>query len=283
MVIEEAAPAKINLALHVLGRKADGLHEIDSLVVFADCGERVSLVQTGQPQLQVSGRFANDLACDKPNMVRRAASLVKPPDGIGFKLQKEIPVGAGLGGGSSDAAAVFRLLNRQSGCAIPSMSAMAELGSDIPVCLFNQPARIRGIGSNIHIVGSMPRLPLVLVNPGVNLSTAAVYGELDTGFQEPLDPLPGNCSTRHMLAWMSYHENGLLAPAVRAAPEIGDVLNRLSSLDGCCVARMSGSGTTCFGAFVDIREANRSADLLKQEQPNWWVQSVVTSGAISAH
>ncbi len=283
MVFEERAPAKINLALHIRGRNPDGLHEIDSLIAFADCGERVSLSRQSESLLQVTGGFANNLPGDRSNLVLRAASLAGAPDGIGFNLYKNIPVGAGLGGGSADAAAVFRLLYRQFGCAIPSMDAMAELGFDIPVCLFSQSARICGSDHKLSIVGSMPRLPLLLVNPGISLSTAAVYGELDFGVQGQLSPLPGICSQQNLVDWISHHENGLLARAIRVVPEIGDVICRIESLDGCRVARMTGSGATCFGAFLDVREANRAADLLRREQPSWWVRMVVTNGTTRTH
>ncbi|MCY4543480.1 MAG: 4-(cytidine 5'-diphospho)-2-C-methyl-D-erythritol kinase [Rhodobacteraceae bacterium] len=282
MRFEIVAHAKINLALHILGRRPDGFHEIDSLVVFADFGDRVVLTPNGAPKLKVRGQFARDVPSDASNLAARAASLAGAPDDIGIALHKNIPVGAGLGGGSADAAAVMTLLGQRFGCPVPNVDAVAELGADLPVCLTGRPARVTGIGDGTSPLSGMPRLPLVLVNPGVRLDTATVYGCLGTKFQPPLLPLPGELTRHSLCGWIGRHRNGLLNSAARLAPMILETLTVLTEQAGCRAAAMSGSGATCFGAFHTEQEAGLAAKAILRQRPEWWVRPTLTRNALNA-
>lgn len=257
----QPAPAKLNLALHVTGQRADGYHLLDSLVVFARHGDQVA-VTPGPLSLAVEGPFAAQLPSGEDNLCLRAARAMGASASI--RLTKNLPVASGIGGGSADAAAVMRALASQ-GHALRLDSA--ALGADVPVCLAGRPTRMRGIGERLDDVPPVPALPVVLVNPGVPLSTPAVFAALQRR-DNPALPEPDWRDAEGLFEWLSRSRNDLQDPAIRLAPVIGEVLAALAG-QGARLARMSGSGATCFGLFTDAAEAARAARALTH--PGWWV------------
>jgi 4-diphosphocytidyl-2-C-methyl-D-erythritol kinase len=281
--VAERAAAKINLDLWVVGRRADGYHELDSLVVFAPPCDRLRFQADAPLTLAVTGPFAAALAGEPDNLVLRAARRLA--DRVGrapearITLDKRIPVAAGLGGGSADAAASLRGLNRlwRLGLSAADLAPLAaELGADVPVCLASRPARMQGIGETLEPIDGLPDLALLLVNPRRPVATAAVFAGLAGPFGPPPDlgPPPGERSL--LLAWLRARANHLEAPAGRLLPEIGEVLDALASQPGCALARMSGSGATCFGLFEDPALAPAAATLAKAH-PEWWVATTTTA------
>ncbi len=261
----ELAPAKINLALHVTGRRADGYHLLNSLVVFTAAGDRVA-VAAGGPSLTVTGPFAAGVPVDGTNLCLRAAHAVGVDAAI--TLDKALPVASGIGGGSADAAAVLRALGR-----VPDRPE--SLGADVPVCLLSQPALMRGVGEVVIPVPGLPVLHLVLVNPGVGLSTPAVFAALRSRDNPPLPDLPAGADADGLVAWLAGCRNDLQPPAIGLAPGIADALDALTA-QGALLARMSGSGATCFGVFPDADAAAAAADLVAAAQPRWWVTPTAT-------
>lgn len=269
MATEAFAPAKINLTLHVTGQRADGYHLLDSLVVFAAPGDRLWAEPAVQMSLTVSGPFAAGVPEDRRNLVWRAAELAGVM--LDIRLEKNLPHGAGIGGGSSDAAAVLR--------AFGGAARAAELGADVPVCLSDAPQRMRGIGDELVVAAGVPALPLVLVNPGVHVPTPAVFRALARKDNPGMGELPRWPSLSAFLGWLGDQRNDLEAPALAAAPAIGAVLEVLRRAAGCRLARMSGSGATCFGVFGSALEAEAAAGRIAAAHPDWWVQSTRSIGS----
>ena len=270
--VEEFAPAKINLALHVTGQRADGYHLLDSLVVFAGVGDRILAMRNSRLSLTVEGPMASALNGDDDNLVLRAARFCGLT-GL-LTLTKVLPVASGIGGGSADAAATLRALGRLWGRAVPGPSAVAPLGADVPVCLAGQPARMEGIGDLLSPLPALPPVWLVLVNPGLAVPTSAVFQGLKTRNNPPLPSLPSRWPDAAALAgYLRSARNDLEGPALRIAPAVGDVLAGLAALPGCLLARMSGSGATCVGLFAEAGAAERGAGLLSSARPGWWVRA----------
>jgi 4-diphosphocytidyl-2-C-methyl-D-erythritol kinase len=278
----EKAPAKINLTLHVLGRRADGYHEIESLVAFAGVGDALTFTPGGTSALAVAGPTAPAAGDVADNLVLKAArALAERVAGLElgrFALSKRLPVAAGLGGGSADAAAALRLLARANGIALddPRLAQAARAtGADVPVCLDPRVRRMRGIGDILSEPLDLPRLPAVLVNPGVAVATRDVFAALRLppgGGAAPGGRLP---ATPALLEEIADGRNDLEAPAVELEPAIADVLAVLRKLPGCRLARMSGSGATCFGLFDATRSATAAARTLRVGYPAWWVRATV--------
>lgn len=269
--IDEAAPAKVNLALHVTGRRADGYHLIDSVVVFADAGDRISVSSAGETSLAVTGPRAAGVPVDGRNLVLRAAALM-PDAPAAIRLHKHLPAAGGIGGGSADAAAVLRALARLHGCPLPAAEAVLALGADLPVCLAGRAVRMRGIGERLAPVPALPALPALLVNPGIGVSTPEVFSALSRADNPPMPDIPAGLADAASLArWLGGQRNDLEPPACRIAPVIGEVLDRLRAMPGCLLARMSGSGATCFGLFPDSVAAGLAAGRLRAVRPNWWI------------
>lgn len=273
----EAAPAKINLALHVTGLRADGYHLLDTLAVFTEAGDRVTAESEETDRFTVSGLFASALPPDSTNLVLRARDLFfetftgRVP--LGITLEKCLPISSGIGGGSSDAAAVLRALSRLFRFAARPEALAAvglRLGADVPMCLHSRPLRASGIGEQIAALENFPALPLLLVNPGVAVSTPAVFKALWEKNNSPLPPLPPNPDFAAVCGWLGQTRNDLQAPAVELAPTIGDALRALRQ-SGAAFARMSGSGATCFGLFASTAETQRAADIIRRAEPAWWV------------
>ena len=283
--LEEQAPAKVNLDLRVTGRRPDGYHDLDSLVAFAACADRLTFAPDRRLSLELSGPFAAALAGQSDNLVLRAARRLADragcPPHVRIALDKRIPVAAGLGGGSADAAATLRGLSRlwQLELTVADLLPLAlELGADVPVCLRSRPARMRGIGERLEPVG-LPALDLVLANPNRAVSTAQVFAGLGAIAPpcEPDGPLPSGRAD--LLAWLRARGNDLEAPACRLAPAIAEVVETLRAQPGCRLARMSGSGATCFGIFDDQPAAAHAAEALRRARPDWWMISTATSAA----
>jgi 4-diphosphocytidyl-2-C-methyl-D-erythritol kinase len=278
------APAKVNLTLRVIARRADGYHELESLVVFADCGDWLTFTPGGALSLKVSGVTATQAGDGADNLVLKAARALaerKPGLALGaFHLEKNLPVAAGLGGGSSDAAAALRLIAQAN--ALPHddaalYDAARVTGADVPVCVDPRPRVMRGIGEQLSAPLSLPPLPAVLVNPGVAVATKLVFGGLKLR-DRPAAPLDLAAMTKlasrdQLLQMLRTQPNDLEAPAIAIAPVIADVITALRALQGCEFARMSGSGATCFGLFASAAEADAAAKVLRAKNPNWWTQA----------
>ena len=281
MALRDIGRAKLNLTLEVLGRRPDGYHELRSLVAFADLGDEITLQQGAELDLETQGPLAEALSGD--NLVIRAAeaaSVSAPGVKLGrFRLVKQLPVAAGLGGGSADAAAALRLIAsaNQGALSEAAMAAIAaRLGSDVTVCLASRPALMTGRGERVEPVRGFPACGVLLANPGVPLSAAAVYAELRADVlrapplgQEGTPNFHGDFE--QLLAYALPRLNDLEAPAARLVPEISEVLAALLALDGARLVRLSGSGPTCFALFVTEAEAARAGARLAAEFPNWWV------------
>lgn len=260
-VVVEDAPAKLNLALHVTGRRADGYHLLDSLVAFAGVGDRVAL-QPGPLSLQIDGPFGAGLSAGDDNLCLKAARLVGGSARI--TLTKNLPVASGIGGGSADAAAVLRGLARM-GHALPATPE--SLGADVPVCIASHPARMLGIGEVVTPLPALPLVPLVLVNPGIAVATPQVFAAMGRRDNPPLPPIQHFVDMASLIDWLSVTRNDLESPARQIAPVIDTVLSALTAT-GAGFARMSGSGATCFGFYPSPAKAQNAAAALKQH--GWW-------------
>ncbi|GGD37197.1 4-(cytidine 5'-diphospho)-2-C-methyl-D-erythritol kinase [Sinisalibacter lacisalsi] len=269
MMTKTFAAAKINLTLHVTGQRPDGYHLLDSLVMFADVGDRVRLEPADAISLEVKGPMAAGVPADASNLVWKAAALYDLP--VAITLEKHLPTAGGLGGGSSDAAAtLFAMVDLTGNTTMPE--GTTGLGADVRVCLARQAARMRGIGEDVQPVEGVPELHAVLANPGVAMSTPEVFAALDEKQNDPMPKrIPRWRGAWSAIDWISKQRNDLQAPALKLAPVIGDVLAALSALPGARMARMSGSGATCFALFEDRGEADAAADDLADAHPDWWV------------
>ncbi|SDG16724.1 4-diphosphocytidyl-2-C-methyl-D-erythritol kinase [Limimonas halophila] len=280
--ISRRAPAKLNLSLHVTGKRADGYHELDGLIAFADVSDTITAEPAETLSLTVGGPFAEALdAGAESNLVLRAARALAEHAGVSagaaLHLDKQLPVAAGLGGGSADAAATLRALIALWGVRIESRElhdlALA-LGADVPMCLFGRPAFVSGIGDTVTPLDGLPPAPVVLVNPGVAVPTPAVFRAHKRAFSSapPVWRMPPS-GVRELAARLSAQRNDLTTAAETVAPAIGEVLDALRSAPGCHVARMSGSGATCFGIFANTASAETAAHTLAAARPAWWVRS----------
>ncbi|MFN3656482.1 MAG: 4-(cytidine 5'-diphospho)-2-C-methyl-D-erythritol kinase [Pseudolabrys sp.] len=278
--LSEQAPAKINLSLRVVGRRADGYHELESLVVFARLADRLTLSPDGEAALAVSGPFAGQCGPAQDNLVLKAAAALRArvPDLTAgrFALEKNLPVAAGIGGGSADAAAALRLLARQNGIAAddPRLAEAAlQVGADVPVCLAARPRLMRGIGEQLSAPLSLPKLAAVLANPGVPLGTREVFARFTlkprAGAGAGAERVPED--VEGLLAFLAAAGNDLTEAAIACAPVIADVLDALGALPGARLARMSGSGATCFALFASVAEAEAAGRRLGAAHPDWWV------------
>ena len=272
----EDAPAKINLALHVTGQRQDGYHLIESLVVFSRYGDRVTVAAAKEDSFSVAGPFAAQLPLDAGNLVMRARDALRKTDEsdrttpVAILLEKKLPVASGIGGGSSDAAATLRALARHWNIKGDLSELALRLGADVPMCLVGRSLVASGIGEILKPVAAFPQLHLVLVNPGVNIATPDVFRALPNRRNPPLPPLPANCDVTGMIKWLGRTRNDLEVPAQTFAPTIGDALKALSGA-GALLARMSGSGATCFGLFETEVAAGRAAGKIKDMEPGWFV------------
>lgn len=275
MAVELLARAKINLALHVTGRRADGYHLLDSLVAFAECGDRLRLAKAQALSLTLTGPRAAGLSAGPDNLVWRAAGLMGR--GAAITLEKHLPIASGIGGGSADAAATLLGLARLYDLALPPADQVLALGADLPICLAGRPARMTGIGEEIAPL-TLPPGFVLLVNPGFGLSTPAVFRALT---QRDNPPMPAPARWRDLadlVAYLRLCRNDLQAPALELAPEIARVLQAIAAQPGCALARMSGSGATCFGLFEHEAPAEAAAKAISLTYPEYWVQAAALAG-----
>ena len=284
--VEVFAPAKINLTLHVTGRRSDGYHTIDSLVAFAPTGDKLSLKPRGWLNFEVDGPEAAGVPTDNTNLVLQAAEFLSDGRGAGIHLTKNLPVSSGMGGGSADAAAAVRGLmmlwldeeerekyaNASDEQIGQRMAGLLKLGADIPMCLLSRPCRARGIGERLDFV-EIPALPAVIVNPRLPISTPQIFAGL-TQHENPAMPvtLPYFDEADELAHWLTFQRNDLQEPAIAAEPQIGEVLEEIAGMRGCIVSRMSGSGATCFGVFSGLRAALAAAQSIEDVYPHWWVK-----------
>ncbi|WP_232831508.1 4-(cytidine 5'-diphospho)-2-C-methyl-D-erythritol kinase [Pseudogemmobacter bohemicus] len=275
--IREFAPAKVNLCLHVTGQRADGYHLLDSLVVFAGIGDWLEARVAATPLLSLAGPFGPALPQGEDNLVLRAARVVMPDLPLAFRLEKHLPPASGIGGGSSDAAAAIRATLRLAGTrpdAAEIARLAAGLGADVPVCLNPGPARMRGIGEIVEPLAGFPSGGILLVNPGVEVPTPAVFRALAQRDNPAMpDVLPSWPNIAALAAWARGQRNDLEPPAREIAPAIGTVLAVLARLPGALMARMSGSGATCFALFADETAAAAALPLVAKANPAWWAKA----------
>jgi 4-diphosphocytidyl-2-C-methyl-D-erythritol kinase len=292
--MQRVARAKINLCLHVIGRRADGYHLLDGLTVFADLGDLISLDIGGSGVfLQVSCRNLPEKSEVVPahtgNLAWRALAAVRREclarggpapvtDSLTLSIEKIIPSGAGLGGGSADAAAVLKLVNETLGAPIDD-ARLAEigltLGADVPVCLAESCTRVQGIGDILEPVQGLPTLPAVLIWPGAPVATPDVFRRRQGAFDAPLTRQDMTRLVSDPIAGLSALGNGLTEAAIEVEPVIADALNALKTIEACRLARMSGSGSAVFGLFETRAEADTAAQTLRRARPDWWVRSTV--------
>ena len=267
----EAAPAKINLCLHVTGQRPDGYHLLDSLVVFADVGDVIEVRAAPTLSLRVIGPQARDLPVGEDNLVLRAARAFAGTAGAAITLTKNLPVASGIGGGSADAAATLRVLARLWDLPLPDADRVLQLGADVPACLAGRALRMQGIGERLAGVPGLPKAYLVLVNPGVAVATPAVFKALPSKNNPAMPDLPVFATAAELAQWLAAQRNDLEAPAMALAQVIGAVKQALAAAPGCLLARMSGSGATCFGLFADQAQAQSARAAISAAQPEWWV------------
>ncbi|MFQ5784410.1 MAG: 4-(cytidine 5'-diphospho)-2-C-methyl-D-erythritol kinase [Alphaproteobacteria bacterium] len=275
----ETAPAKINLYLHVIGRRADGYHLLDSLVAFAGIGDSIEVCEAEDLSLVIDGPFAAALDASQPsnNLALRAARRLREQSGVragaAIRLHKALPVAAGIGGGSADAAATLRALCRlwELDAGDDDLMALAlELGADVPVCLAGRAAFVGGIGEQLDFAPSLPPAYVLLVNPGEALATATVFGARRGAYSLPARFAGPAADAGALARLLAERGNDLEAAARRLAPTVGEALAALLAAPGCLLARMSGSGATCFGLFATGTEAAAAARRLA-DHPRWWV------------
>ena len=278
------APAKINLTLHVTGRREDGYHLLDSLVAFAPVGDMLVMTSTGVSSITIEGPEAAGVPADMDNLALRAAMIALGTEAAALTLDKRLPVASGIGGGSSDAAAAIRgALALLDDAAFGLLTfgpdilretrfrPLVELGADLPMCLLPQPLRARGIGERIEFI-DLPPLPAVLVNPRTAVSTPEVFRRLERRENPPMpEALPDWPDAAALIDWLAGQRNDMEETARTIAPAIGTVLETLADAPGCGLARMSGSGATCFGLFATVDAAQEATRRIARAHPEWWV------------
>lgn len=287
------APAKINLTLHVTGQRADGYHLLDSLVTFASVGDRLEIVTGNALSLTVEGPEAAGVPADMDNLALRAAALVQQ-DGAALRLEKYLPSASGIGGGSADAAAAWRgmiclddaqadeLAHAPQAMLKKYLADLTSLGADVPMCIACKPMRGRGIGELLDAV-PLPTVYAVLVNPRLPVSTPFVFKALNSKTNLPMpDSIPAFKDAAALIDWLKGMRNDLEAPAIAVQPAIANVLKVLEVQAGCGLARMSGSGATCYGLFETEDAAKEAARRLYTAHPDWWVAGCVLGDQFDA-
>jgi len=274
-----AAAAKLNLYLHVLGRRADGYHVLDSLVAFADVCDVIRVRPEETLRLTVGGPFGSALPKGRGNLVLRAAQRLAAAGGVAARahihLTKALPVSAGIGGGSADAAAALQALSRLWDLRIETAdlrSLAFSLGADVPVCLEGRAALISGAGESVRPVPPLPDAPIVLVNPGRRAATAKVFARRTGPFSQPAEIDEPAADVASLARLLASRHNDLTESATALVPDIARVLSQIAASSGCLLARMSGSGATCFGLYAQPGEAEAAARSLATVDRRWWVR-----------
>ncbi|MCC3303381.1 4-(cytidine 5'-diphospho)-2-C-methyl-D-erythritol kinase [Sneathiella sp. HT1-7] len=279
-MITAFARSKVNLFLHVTGKRNDGYHLLESLVVFPEWGDRITVKKGKSITLEVTGPFSQLIGSTEENLAFKAAHLLKREggsnEGARIVLEKNLPVAAGIGGGSADAAAVLKSLNVLWNIGF-SNNRLGQiglaLGADVPVCLYGKPAMMSGIGEQISGLREFPKFNILLVNPGISASTGDVFSQLTISEKiTSSDDFSGR-TARELFIGLAAMRNDLEAPALEVAPVIDAVLSSIKEQKGCHLARMSGSGATCFGLFEEEEAAEMAARDILERHPDWWVQA----------
>jgi 4-diphosphocytidyl-2-C-methyl-D-erythritol kinase len=292
-MLSEVGRAKVNLTLRVVGRRVDGYHDLESVVAFADCADRLTFAPGPELKLETTGPLAQACGAPSDNLVLKVAVLLAarvPGLKLGaFTLEKVLPVAAGIGGGSADAAAALRLLARHNNLSLDD-ERLAEValqtGADVPVCLASRACDMTGVGEGLLPL-NLPELPSVLVNPSAPVATRDVFdalglrnGELLVGITDVIESPAwpeGGASIADWVEALSSIGNDLETPATRLQPAISDVLSALHASEGALLARMSGSGATCFAIYPDSGKAQAASDKIRRDHPGWWVHAGVLS------
>ncbi|MDC3075835.1 4-(cytidine 5'-diphospho)-2-C-methyl-D-erythritol kinase [Paracoccaceae bacterium] len=272
--IKEKGYAKINLALHVTGVKEDGYHILDSIVIFTDIFDSLSFKKDRKTMLTFTGEFSNSLNV-KRNSVIQALNLFENllTDHFSINLEKNLPLGAGLGGGSADAAAVIRFISNYCRHPMPSPETISKIGADVPVCVLSLASRVGGIGEITRPIDiSGINLWIVLVNPGIFVATGIVFKEITEKHNEPLEPFTHFRKTDQFIDYLKRQRNDLQSIAVNKWPEIKEVLDTIEKTQDVLLSRMSGSGSTCFGLYRTQDIAKRAVSYLNQKSNKWWVK-----------
>jgi len=272
MQINEHARAKVNLCLHVTGQRKDGYHLLDSIVVFADTGDLISVVSSDEFSLTIKGPFADDLSAGADNLVLQAAKqFTKYCNGAAITLTKNLPVASGIGGGSADAAATMRAMSCMTGAPIPCDNGLS-LGADVPVCLQSISCRMEGVGDVITPLADFPNFPAILVCPKTGVATASVFTAIDNKQNTPISDMPvTDLTPRNIGEYLCRQRNDLESPSANINKEISACLDLIKQ-QGAFLARMSGSGATCFGLFETMHKAETAARTIAKSQPDWWVK-----------
>lgn len=277
----QLAPAKINLALHVTGRRDNGYHDLESLIVFAGISDDLEASAAETDSLVISGPFGKALSPEPTNLVLRAIAAFRSrwpglaPEGLAIHLVKNLPVAAGIGGGSADAAAALRIMAELAPLPVPLAELVdlaAGLGADVPACLLSRPLVARGVGEILSPLPEFPKLYVTLVNPGIGVATADIFRRLRAHDNYPLPTLPSPLTRPAQLGlWLAETRNDLQPPAVKLVPQIGLLIEEMAESPGCILSRMSGSGATMFGLFGAEGQAHDAAQQMRRLHPDYWV------------
>ena len=276
MLNKQVAKAKINLCLHVTGQNMEGYHLLDSLVAFANYGDELVFHDNEKIEIVSEGKFGKDLSNIKiqKNIIFKTLKSLNLSSGVKIKLQKNLPVSAGIGGGSADAAATLRGIFQQKNIPFPPDDGLA-LGADVPICIKSTTQRMQGIGEKLTDVKVFPKLAAVLVNSGDKVSTSVIFKLLKNKVNQDIGNLPNKKMTfTQTVHYLSELRNDLELPAFELIPNIKNVITLLNN-SGSSLSRMSGSGATCFGLFADFELAKSAANNISTDNPNWWVQPVI--------
>ena len=274
ITIEERGCAKINLALHVTGVKKNGYHILDSIVIFTDISDRLFIKKNGKNGLTFTGEFSNSLSLKK-NTILQVFKLFEKvmTDTFSIKLEKNLPIGAGLGGGSADAAAVIRFITNHLRYPMPSSKAISKIGADIPACVLSVASKVEGIGEIVVPIDiSGIDLWIVLVNPRIFVSTSSIFEEVIEKHNESLEPFNDFSSSDQFIDYLKRQRNDLQTIAVNKWPEISEVLDTLEETEDVLLSRMSGSGSTCFGLYRNLEDAKKAASYISKKRNRWWVK-----------
>ena len=274
-MLEEKASAKVNLCLQIVGQKSNGFHLLDSIVGFTEFGDHLSFKKSDELELTAKGAFSDQIPVDKSNLILKAAELLRTINnikaGAHITLTKNLPPSAGLGGGSSDAAATIRGLSRLWDTDLPEIDDLMTLGSDLPVCIKQKTQHMKGFGEVLEEINAFPNLPILLVNPLKKVSTQTVFRMLKNKKNPPLSKYEKLFQAKKdWINWLLLQRNDLMEPAVKVEPVISEVLRLISKQISVEKVSMSGSGATCFGIFENKHDCDLAMQRVRLERPDWW-------------
>ena len=274
-MVEEKASAKVNLCLQIVGQKSNGFHLLDSIVGFTEFGDHLSFKKSDALELTTKGAFSDQIPVDKSNLILKAAELLRTINnikaGAHITLTKNLPPSAGLGGGSSDAAATIRGLSRLWDTDLPEIDDLMKIGSDLPVCINQKPQHMKGFGEVLEEINTFPNLPILLVNPLKKVSTQTVFRMLKNKKNPPLSKYEKLFQEKKdWINWLLLQRNDLMEPAVKVEPVISEVLRIISKQISVEKVSMSGSGATCFGIFENKYDCDLATKRVRLERPDWW-------------